>query len=604
MAKLCLKKTSKRISCRKRYKIEKKVREHNRKVRRDEKKKKNGKNKKRKLIQVPNICPFKEDILKEVEALRKQKEEAKQKQKEIWKEEKKKAKELKKQQETETGLEGLLEHAQRQQKIYDNFHTENSSDFTNISAKTDSSVKAYYREFKKVIEAADVVLEVVDARDPLGTRCKQVEQSVLDCSGTKRLVIVLNKADLVPRENLEAWLKYLRHSLPAIPFKASTQMQSKNLGRRKMKKSSVTDKQSTSDVSLENKELQGSKCFGAELVMSLLANYCRNKGIKTSISVGVVGLPNVGKSSIINSLKRSRACNVGATPGVTKNMQAVQLDSKIKLLDSPGIVFASNSGNQLSDAAVALKNAVRTDSLSDPITPATAILQRANKQQIMEMYNVANYTTPQEFFSHLAHRKGLFKKGGVPNAEGAARSLIEDWNRGKIRYYTIPPEDKTDAHISSTIVQQMAEEFDISSYEAMEAETLNTGLEQDAMKAGMVIESTGPVEARDEPEEKMEEDEPNDGILGENVSVSTSKSNKRKRYRKKNKKNEQDKKTETLMALEGNQKLNKLKKIERKKLKKAKQRREREATQLANVLENFSLDKSDEYDFNIDFKEQ
>lgn len=59
--------------------------------------------------------------------------------------------------------------------------------------------------------------------------------------------------------------------------------------------------------------------------MSLLSNYCRNKDIKTSIRVGVVGLPNVGKSSLINSLKRARACNVGATPGVTKTMQEVNL---------------------------------------------------------------------------------------------------------------------------------------------------------------------------------------------------------------------------------------------------------------------------------------
>jgi nuclear GTP-binding protein len=64
-------------------------------------------------------------------------------------------------------------------------------------------------------------------------------------------------------------------------------------------------------------------------------------------------------------------------------MQAVQLDSKIKLLDSPGIVFASSLGGAHSDAVVALKNAVRTDSLSDPVTPATAILQRANKQQVL-----------------------------------------------------------------------------------------------------------------------------------------------------------------------------------------------------------------------------
>merc|ERR1712152_25753 len=101
-----------------------------------------------------------------------------------------------------------------------------------------------------------------------------------------------------------------------------------------------------------------SKCVGADTVMALLGNYCRNKDIKTSIRVGVVGMPNVGKSSLINSLKRSRACNVGATPGVTKSMQEVQLDKKVKLLDCPGMVLASGD---MSNSSVALRNAIKVE---------------------------------------------------------------------------------------------------------------------------------------------------------------------------------------------------------------------------------------------------
>jgi hypothetical protein len=64
-----------------------------------------------------------------------------------------------------------------------------------------------------------------------------------------------------------------------------------------------------------------SRCAGADALIKLLKNYCRNKDLKTSIHVGVIGFPNVGKSSLINSLKRSKVCGVGATPGFTKTAQ-------------------------------------------------------------------------------------------------------------------------------------------------------------------------------------------------------------------------------------------------------------------------------------------
>ncbi|CAG4976600.1 unnamed protein product [Colias eurytheme] len=572
MAKFKLKKPSKRQPARLRYKIEKKVKDHNRKLKKEAKK--NPKSKKAKPIQIPNECPFKEDILKEVEAVKKHKEEERQKRRELAKLEKQKKLEEKKGNNVDMGT--LVANAQARGKVHEAFKGNEieTDDGMGKDRQQENSLKTYYREFKKVITEAEVILEVVDARDPLGTRCTQVEEAVRE-SG-KRLVLVLNKADLVPRENLTAWLKYLRRTAPAVPFKASTQDQQHNLGRKKMKHI------------VKEKEMKGSACVGAELLMSLLGNYCRNKGIKTSITVGVVGLPNVGKSSIINSLNRSRACNVGSTPGVTKQMQTVQLDSKIKILDSPGIVFHSGSE---SDATVALKNAIRVGALKDPITPANAILQRANKHTLVALYCIPEFSTPQEFYASLASRMGRYKKGGVPDQEAAARILLNDWNTGKVRYFTEPPETPvSEVHVDAKIVTSMAQEFDINSFEAMETEAinaLNCQPNDDAIK----ISSTGPVTAMDE----MQIDE-EDGLLSKTVNI--------RPKLDKTGRNAVKAKNDPEMQIEGNTKQNKLRKMQFKKDKKKKAKNEKKAVQLADVLETVTLTnsvKKDDYSFKEDF---
>ncbi|KAG8228026.1 hypothetical protein J437_LFUL003662 [Ladona fulva] len=611
MAKGFAKKQSKRIPARKRYKIEKKVREHNKKLKREARKKQNQ-NRAPKPIEIPNVCPFKEQILEDAAAYKKKMEEEREKRRQLLKEERQNKREETVNQ-LRGGLDGLVANAEERVKIHEALAKKNGNVGDTVSLVnnlSDGSARAFCKEFHKVVEAADVILEVVDARDPLGTRCRQVENAVIQAK--KKLVVVLNKADLVPPDNLVQWLKYMRRSFPSVAFKASTQQQANRLGERRLrgKKKGKGKKGYLPDQGISwKKAVKGSPCVGAGPLFSLLSGYCSSgpagSTVRTSIRVGVVGLPNVGKSSIINSLKRSKACRVGATPGVTKTSQEIILDSKIRLLDCPGIVFAAGDR---SDESIVLKNATRVDILEDPITPAAAILKRTNKQQMMELYSIPSYSSPEEFLSLHAARMGRLKKGGVPDIRLAARCLIDDWNRGRIKYYTLPPEvDESSSHVSASIVGSMGEDFDPAKFEAMETEEL-AKLSSDSKDIIMLLKSDGMVESARNDDEMIIEDtsgtELGDSseLISDNVSVQVeAKSGKgnSKESLKENKKKAKD----PLMLLEGNQRLNKLKKIEIKKIKKAKARQDKQANIVAGALEEISISAADDdYDFSTDFK--
>ncbi|CAH0395553.1 unnamed protein product [Bemisia tabaci] len=572
-----------------------------------------------KIIQIPN-CPLKEGFLKDVDAYN-----------ESRKEEKKKAfEEMVKVRESKRldtmqvdapgpSLEKMMKDVERRQKIHSIFDKpEENSDFKDEKTKYSqrNTHRSLYREFKKVIEAADVILHVLDARDPLGTRSVLVEKSV-DASPGKRLVYILNKADLVPRESLEKWLVFLRKSRPTVAFKASTQQQQSKLGQRKLVKN---DKMELS--------LNVSSCVGAELLMTLLANYCRNKDIKTSIVVGVVGLPNVGKSSLINSLKRQQVCQVGKKPGITRTLQVIQLDKNIKLLDSPGVVFARNEDKGI----VALKGAFDIPNLtsSDVFPAATAILQRASKQQMKELYDIPDYKTPGEFFLRLAQRLKKVRVCGIPDLEGAARTLMHDWHRGKIRYFTVPPEkDPSEIHLSAKIVNEVAAEFNVDSYHGMESADLNKIIElndkemksQPDRKVAEVCVDSIPLKTIEDPDsdeeaenededEEMEEDgedsqdKPQDD-LSENIAIDTVGPLKKgkQRWRKKKDKGKDE---EDVVAMEpGIMKIRKVQKMKAKKVRKEKARRDRAAMDVADNLEKLQVkmkgNDDDNYNFELDF---
>lgn len=281
------------------------------------------------------------------------------------------------------------------------------------SQKTKEQIRRHYvRALHKVVDESDIVILVLDARDPEGCRSRLVEEEVRRRENEgKKLVFVLNKIDLVPRENAQEWLRHLRHSTPTLPFRSTSSNQRSNL-------SSAT----------------------APALLRLLKSY---KPSARSVTVGVVGFPNVGKSSLINSLKRSKVCAVAAQAGHTKELQTVQLERGIRVIDSPGVIFDEGDheggASQRQRGSVLLRNVVKVEDIQDPIAVVEEILARTEHEVLRKIYNLPQFSSTLEFLTMHALSSGRLLKGGTPDILAAARQILMDWNHQKIPYFSIPP---------------------------------------------------------------------------------------------------------------------------------------------------------------------
>lgn len=306
------------------------------------------------------------------------------------------------------------------------------------AARRDTSRKSFDKMFKQVIEASDVVLYVLDARDPEGTRSREVERQIVAADGgEKRLILVLNKIDLVPTNVLKGWLGHLRRYFPTLPLRAS---------------GSAPNAQTFDHKSLT---VQGTSAA----LLKALKSFAHSKQLKRSVAVGVIGYPNVGKSSVINALLgrlggSQTACPTGAEAGITTSLREVRLDKKLRLLDSPGIVFPSSTGggvgSKSDQARLILLNAVPPKQMLDPIPAISLLLRRLSTseilfQKLLDLYNlpplvsvtVTDITT--DFLVQVARKRGRLGKGGIPNTEAAAKAVIMDWRDGRIQGWVDPP---------------------------------------------------------------------------------------------------------------------------------------------------------------------
>ncbi|CDK26659.1 unnamed protein product [Kuraishia capsulata CBS 1993] len=488
--------TSKRTSTRMKEGIKKKAAAQNRKNKKLAKKDPTWRSKNKKDPGIPASFPYKDRLIAEIEEKKREEKALKDRRKAERRalqaggavSEEIEASDDDDMEEEGNGLEALMASAQRAAAAYENGSDEDEDmsgddmeEDTEVveypieysdnedSSEIEKSRKAYDKIFKAVVDASDVVLYVLDARDPDSTRSKRVEEAVLQSQG-KRLILILNKIDLIPEDVLKQWLDFLKSSFPTIPLKASSSVSSAKSFNKKMSQS-VT----------------------ANALLAALKSYANKSNLKRSLIVGVIGYPNVGKSSLINALTSrhggsSKACPVGNQAGVTTSLREVKLDNKLKIIDSPGIVFPDSKklNKKQQEAQLALLNAIPPKQITDPTPAVSLMLKRLAKSPEMTERFKEHYQLPpmashdlndftNSVLIHVARKMGRLGKGGIPNLTSAGLAILSDWHDGKFAGWVLPNSSKQQASESAiargtnepakveqtTVVNQWAKEFDL-----------------------------------------------------------------------------------------------------------------------------------------------
>jgi ribosome biogenesis GTPase A len=238
---------------------------------------------------------------------------------------------------------------------------------------------SYWKHVNAVIAEADIIIEVLDARLVRESRNTEIEEKVARAG--KQILFVINKVDLVSKGRLSTLRKSLRPSVV------------------------VSSRQRLGTTILKKKILELSR--GKQTI------------------VGILGYPNVGKSSLINALSGRGAARTSAESGYTKGMQKVRVDNKILLLDTPG-VFPRDKD----DFSNAKMGAVDYAKIKDPETMALQLIEE-NPKKIKQHYGVLG-DEPEDILEAVGFSIHKLSKGGKADVEATSRIILKDWQTGKI----------------------------------------------------------------------------------------------------------------------------------------------------------------------------
>ena len=346
-----------------------------------------------------------------------------------------------------------------------------------------------WRQLWRVIERSDLIVQIVDARNPLLFRSEDLEKYVKEVNPNKNNLLLVNKADMMTLQQRKTWADYFERvrlnykffsaSLAkaqneAMGFEESTDdeiapTQAKTgsaitSGEYELAKvaewldlqdASEDDEEWASEEDLDNEDDQRTRILTVDELEALFLENApevesANREAPRKTQIGLVGYPNVGKSSTINALIGAKKVSVSTTPGKTKHFQTIHLSPDVVLCDCPGLVLPNFATTK---AELVCNGILPIDQLREFTGPAGLVAQRIPQSFFEAQYGVKVHTRPieeggtglptaEEILVAYAIARGFTKTGqGQPDESRAARYILKDYVSGKLLFCHPPPSD-------------------------------------------------------------------------------------------------------------------------------------------------------------------
>ena len=274
-------------------------------------------------------------------------------------------------------------------------------------------MEPYWEVIKQIIKESDIVLEVLDARYVEFSRNETLENLIKEIS--RPVITIVNKSDLVPRKSLEI-------SMDKLKFQ----------GREEVISMSNKDPKAVENLKEQIKKVFSK--YGKRPTLEPSKKKTTHKEARAGIVVGVLGYPNVGKSSIINAISSRKKVKVTSTPGTTHGSHWVASSKNIILIDTPGVIPL----NYMNKTRLDLIGARSVEKISDKEAVAAKIIElflKENKQKFEEHYNIKieKEESAYDIIEKLGRKRLHLKKGGIVDKDRTHTLIIREWQKGELK---------------------------------------------------------------------------------------------------------------------------------------------------------------------------